>query len=150
MWVISIPAALPDSHHYVVRHFRPNGRQPLRVSWEDAGSKKMRMLLYVFAFAVIGLAVGLIFRKVRPYEAPPSLWISTLIGVIGSLIGGVVTLIILIRRHVPPYDYSYDHVYSDSYASFPTYWISFVIAVLGAVLALVLNRLLTAKQLDSG
>ena len=64
------------------RRFRPTGRQPLRVSWKDAGSKKMRMLLYVFAFAVIGLAVGLIFRKVRPYQAPPSLWISTLIGVI--------------------------------------------------------------------
>jgi uncharacterized membrane protein YeaQ/YmgE (transglycosylase-associated protein family) len=110
----------------------------------------MRMLLYVFAFAVIGLAVGLIFRKVRPYEAPPSIWISTLTGVLGSLIGGVITLMILSRRPVPPYEYLSDHAYSDSYASFPTYWISFVIALVGAVLALVLNRLLTAKPLDSG
>ena len=108
----------------------------------------MRVLIYVFAFAVIGLAIGLIFRTIRSYEAPPSIWISTLVGVIGSLIGGAVTLMILRTRPVPPYEYSYG--YSEAYDSLPTYWISFVIAVLGALLALVLNRLLTAKQLDSG
>lgn len=108
----------------------------------------MRMLLYVFAFAVIGLAVGLIFRKVRSYEVPPSIWISTLVGVIGSLIGGVVTLVILRSRPLPPYDYSYG--YSESYDSLPTYWISFVIAALGAILALIINRLITANRIENG
>ncbi len=103
----------------------------------------MRMLLYVSAFVVIGLLVGLISRRYRPPAAPLSVWISTLLGVIGSLIAGLLTLTILSygRRHVHEIGY-------DSHGlTLPAYWLSLVIAPLGAMLVLALNRLMQARKL---
>ena len=106
----------------------------------------MRMLLYISAFVLIGSVAGLIFRRYRPAAAPPSVWISTLLGVTGSLIAGLLTLTMLsYGGHV--YEIGYDHIYSDSGGlTLPAYWLSLVIAPLGALLVLTLNRLRRASK----
>ena len=109
----------------------------------------MRMLLYVFAFVGTGLLVGLIFRRYQPAAAPPSVWISTLVGVIGSLITGLVTLMVLGHGRSTLYDYGYDRVPGPEGAALPAYWISLFTAPLGALIALIINRLLRARQLRS-
>ena len=62
----------------------------------------------------MGLLVGLGSRRYRPAAAPPSAWISTLLGVIGSLIAVLLTLAMLgyWRRHV--YEIGHDRAYSNS------------------------------------
>ena len=107
----------------------------------------MRMLLYVVAFAGIGLLVGLGSRRYRPAAAPPSAWISTLPGVIDSLVAGLLTLTMLgyWRRHV--HEIGHDRAYSNSDdPALPAYWLSLMIAPLGAVLVLIVTRLIRARN----
>lgn len=110
----------------------------------------MRMLLYVIAFAGIGLLVGLGFRRYRSAAAPPSAWISALLAVIGSVIAGLLTLTMLGYWRPRVYEIGYDPAYSNSDdPALPAYWLSLMIAPLGAVLVLVVTRLVRARKLGT-
>ena len=52
------------------------------------------MIAYIIALALSGLIVGALARLALPGPDPMSIWMTILIGLAGSFIGGLVTLAI--------------------------------------------------------
>jgi uncharacterized membrane protein YeaQ/YmgE (transglycosylase-associated protein family) len=54
----------------------------------------MSVIVYIIALALSGLIVGALARLALPGPDPMSIWMTILIGLAGSFIGGLVTLAI--------------------------------------------------------
>ncbi len=57
------------------------------------------MIGAILAYIVIGLVVGAVARLVVPGPNPMPIWVTILLGIVGSVVGGLITRAILDRGH---------------------------------------------------
>ena len=89
-----------------------------------------------FAYIILGLLAGVIAKAIMPGRDPGGLIITTLLGIVGSVIGGWVGRAF--------FGYGADSV------SEPGFLMSLVLAVGGAVIVLAAYRLIRGRSLAAG
>lgn len=104
-------------------------------------------MLALLGYVLIGLFTGLVAKRAMPLKITDGSFALGLVGMIGSLLGGLaVTLLFSYGRS---YDYWYGYTMvkdaGQAHASgLPAYWISFITALAGALLALSIYKLMRA------
>jgi len=89
------------------------------------------------AYIILGLLAGVIAKAIMPGRDPGGLIITTLIGIVGSIIGGFVGRAL------------FGYGRADS-ASDPGFLMSLVLAVVGAVILLAVYRLIKGRSVTTG
>lgn len=91
----------------------------------------------IIAYIILGLIAGLIAKAIMPGRDPGGLIITTLLGIVGSIIGGFIGNMLL----------GYGRVDSMGDVSQPGFFMSLILAVLGSVIVLALYRLIRGRSL---
>jgi len=89
------------------------------------------------AYIILGLIAGLIAKAIMPGKDPGGLIITTLLGIVGSIIGGFIGSTLL----------GYGRVDSMGDMSRPGFLMSLVLAVVGAIIVLAVYRLIRGRSL---
>ncbi len=89
------------------------------------------------AYIILGLLAGVIAKAIMPGRDPGGLIITTLLGIVGSIIGGFVARTFL------------GYGSADSPGD-PGFFMSLVLAVVGAIVVLAAYRLIRGRGLTSG
>ena len=89
------------------------------------------------AYIILGLLAGVIAKAIMPGRDPGGLVITTLLGIVGAVIGGWIGRTFL------------GYGRADS-ASDPGFIMSLVLAVVGAVILLAVYRLIKGRSVTSG
>ena len=89
------------------------------------------------AYIILGLLAGVIAKAIMPGRDPGGLIITTLLGIVGSIIGGFV------GRSL------FGYGRGDSVTE-PGFLMSLVLAVVGAVIVLAVYRLIRGRSLTAG
>ncbi|HEV2862956.1 MAG TPA: GlsB/YeaQ/YmgE family stress response membrane protein [Pyrinomonadaceae bacterium] len=89
------------------------------------------------AYIILGLLAGVIAKAIMPGRDPGGLIITTLLGIVGSIIGGWVGSML------------FGYGRGDS-VSEPGFLMSLVLAVVGAVIVLAAYRLIRGRGLTAG
>jgi len=91
----------------------------------------------IIAYIILGLIAGLIAKAIMPGKDPGGLIITTLLGIVGSIIGGFIGSTLL----------GYGRVDSIGDVSRPGFLMSLVLAVVGAIIVLAVYRLIRGRSL---
>ena len=91
----------------------------------------------ILAWIIFGLIAGLIAKALMPGKDPGGCIITTLLGIVGAVIGG------FIGRSLLGYGRSTDSV---SDLSEPGFLMSLVLAVVGAIIVLAVYRLISRRN----
>ncbi|HYY55703.1 MAG TPA: GlsB/YeaQ/YmgE family stress response membrane protein [Pyrinomonadaceae bacterium] len=91
----------------------------------------------IIAYIILGLIAGLIAKAIMPGRDPGGLIITTLLGIVGSIIGGFIGSALL----------GYGQVDSVGDVSRPGFLMSLVLAVVGAIVVLAVYRLIKGRSL---
>lgn len=89
------------------------------------------------AYIILGLIAGLIAKAIMPGKDPGGLIITTLLGIVGSIIGGFIGSTLL----------GYGRIDSMGDMSRPGFLMSLVLAVVGAIIVLAVYRLIKGRSL---
>lgn len=89
------------------------------------------------AYIILGLIAGLIAKAIMPGKDPGGLIITTLLGIVGSIIGGFIGSTLL----------GYGRVDSVGDMSRPGFLMSLVLAVVGAIIVLAVYRLIKGRSM---
>jgi uncharacterized membrane protein YeaQ/YmgE (transglycosylase-associated protein family) len=95
-------------------------------------------MLDVIGWIVLGLIAGAIAKAIMPGKDPGGIFITILLGVIGSVLGGFLGRALL----------GYGRVDSAGDVSEPGFLMSLVLAVIGAIVLLAIYRLIKGKGHD--
>ena len=95
-------------------------------------------MLGILAWIVLGLIAGLIAKAIMPGKDPGGAIITTLLGIVGAVIGGYV------GRALLGYGRATDTAGS---LSEPGFLMSLVLAVVGAIIVLAVYRLIKGRSL---
>ena len=95
-------------------------------------------MLGILAWIVLGLIAGLIAKAIMPGKDPGGAIITTLLGIVGAVIGGYV------GRGLLGYGRAADTTGS---LSEPGFLMSLVLAVVGAIIVLAIYRLIKGRSL---
>ena len=87
------------------------------------------------AYIILGLLAGVIAKAIMPGRDPGGLIITTLLGIVGAVIGGWIGRAFLGR--------------ADS-TSDPNFFVSLALAVVGAIILLAVYRLIKGRSITSG
>lgn len=100
-------------------------------------------MLPVLLFAAIGFAAGILAKKFMPGRIPDKTISLGLLGIVGGVAGGLLTLLLFSYGRAQVYLSGYTHVYSDDNgATLPAYWMSPFSAIVGAVLVVAVYKLI--------
>ena len=91
------------------------------------------------AYIILGLLAGVIAKAIMPGRDPGGLIITTLLGIVGSIIGGWVGSML----------FGYGSVDSAGDIARPGFLMSLVLAVVGAVIVLAAYRLIRGRSLTA-
>lgn len=91
----------------------------------------------IIAYIILGLIAGLIAKAIMPGRDPGGLIITTLLGIVGSIIGGFIGSALL----------GYGRIDSVGDVSRPGFIMSLILAVVGAVIVLAVYRLIRGRSL---
>ncbi len=91
----------------------------------------------IIAYIILGLIAGLIAKAIMPGKDPGGLIITTLLGIVGSIIGGFIGNALL----------GYGRVDAMGDVSRPGFFMSLILAVVGAVIVLAVYRLIRGRSL---
>jgi uncharacterized membrane protein YeaQ/YmgE (transglycosylase-associated protein family) len=91
----------------------------------------------IIAYIILGLIAGLIAKAIMPGKDPGGLIITTLLGIVGSIIGGFIGSALL----------GYGRVDSVGDMSRPGFLMSLILAVVGAIIVLAVYRLIRGRSL---
>ena len=94
-------------------------------------------MLAIIGWIVFGLIVGLIAKALMPGKDPGGFIVTTLLGIVGAVIGGWVGSMLL----------GYGNVTESGDVSRPGFIISLVLSIVGAIVVLAAYRLLTGRSL---
>jgi uncharacterized membrane protein YeaQ/YmgE (transglycosylase-associated protein family) len=97
-------------------------------------------MLGILAWIVMGLIAGLIAKAIMPGKDPGGALITTLLGIVGAIIGG------FIGRGLMGYGRTVD---SAGQLSEPGFLMSLVLAVVGAIIILAVYRLIKGRSLQA-
>ena len=89
------------------------------------------------AYIILGLIAGLIAKAIMPGKDPGGLIITTLLGIVGSVIGGFIGSLLL----------GYGRVDSTGDLTKPGFLMSLILAVVGAIIVLAVYRLIRGRSL---
>ncbi|HEV2911862.1 MAG TPA: GlsB/YeaQ/YmgE family stress response membrane protein [Pyrinomonadaceae bacterium] len=89
------------------------------------------------AYIILGLIAGLIAKAIMPGKDPGGLIVTTLLGIVGSIIGGFIGSALL----------GYGRVDSMGDASRPGFLMSLILAVVGAIVVLAVYRLIKGRSM---
>lgn len=92
------------------------------------------------AYIILGLLAGVIAKAIMPGRDPGGLIITTLIGIVGSIIGGWVGSML----------FGYGGADSAGDIARPGFLMSLVLAVVGAVILLAVYRLIRGRGVTTG
>jgi uncharacterized membrane protein YeaQ/YmgE (transglycosylase-associated protein family) len=96
-------------------------------------------MLAVISWIVFGLIAGLIAKAIMPGKDPGGFIITTLIGIVGAVIGG------FIGRAL----FGYGTARDSGDISQPGFLMSLVLAVVGAIVLLAIYRLIARRRLNT-
>lgn len=94
-------------------------------------------MLAIIGWIVFGLIVGLIAKAIMPGKDPGGFIVTTLLGIIGAVIGGWVGSMLL----------GYGSVTDSGDVTRPGFIMSLVLSIVGAIVVLAVYRLLTGRSL---
>ena len=97
-------------------------------------------MLGILAWIVMGLIAGLIAKVIMPGKDPGGVLITTLLGIVGAVIGG------FIGRGLLGYGRTVD---SAGQLSEPGFLMSLVLAIVGAIILLAVYRLIKGRSLQT-
>ncbi len=97
-------------------------------------------MLGILAWIVMGLIAGLIAKAIMPGKDPGGALITTLLGIVGAVIGG------FIGKGLLGYGRTVD---SAGQLSEPGFLMSLVLAIIGAIIILAVYRLIKGKSLQT-
>lgn len=89
------------------------------------------------AYIILGLIAGLIAKAIMPGKDPGGLIITTLLGIVGSIIGGFLGSALL----------GYGRADSAGDLTRPGFLMSLVLAVVGAIIVLAVYRLIKGRSM---
>lgn len=95
------------------------------------------MILAVIGWIVFGLIAGLIAKAIMPGRDPGGFIVTTLLGIVGAVIGGWIGSALL----------GYGHATSSGDVSQPGFIMSLVLSVVGAIIVLAVYRLIVGRSL---
>jgi uncharacterized membrane protein YeaQ/YmgE (transglycosylase-associated protein family) len=94
-------------------------------------------MLAIIGWIVFGLIAGLIAKAIMPGKDPGGFIVTTLLGIVGAVIGGWLGSMLL----------GYGNVTSSGDTSHPGFIMSLVLSVVGAIVVLAVYRLLVGRSL---
>ncbi|CAN5819818.1 GlsB/YeaQ/YmgE family stress response membrane protein [soil metagenome] len=94
-------------------------------------------MLGILVWIILGLLAGLIAKAIMPGKDPGGALITTLLGIVGSVIGGFIAQGLGYGRNVD----------STGDLSEPGFLMSLVLAVIGAIIVLAVYRLIKGRSL---
>lgn len=95
------------------------------------------MILAIIGWIVFGLIAGLIAKAIMPGRDPGGFIITTLLGIVGAVIGGWIGSALL----------GYGDATASGDVTRPGFIMSMVLSVVGAIIVLAVYRLLTGRSL---
>jgi uncharacterized membrane protein YeaQ/YmgE (transglycosylase-associated protein family) len=96
-------------------------------------------MLAVIGWIVFGLIAGLIAKAIMPGKDPGGLIVTTLIGIVGAVLGG------FIGRAL----FGYGTARDSGDVSQPGFLMSLVLAVVGAIVLLAIYRLIAGRRVNT-
>lgn len=96
-------------------------------------------MLAIIGWIVFGLIAGLIAKAIMPGRDPGGLIVTTLIGIVGAVIGG------FIGRAL----FGYGTARDSGDISQPGFLMSLVLAVVGAIVLLAIYRLIAGRKVNT-
>jgi uncharacterized membrane protein YeaQ/YmgE (transglycosylase-associated protein family) len=103
----------------------------------DLKTEGVEMILAVIGWIVFGLIVGLIAKAIMPGRDPGGFIITTLLGIVGAVIGGWVGSALL----------GYGSATASGDVTRPGFIMSLVLSVVGAIIVLAVYRLIVGRSL---
>lgn len=95
------------------------------------------MILAIIGWIVFGLIVGLIAKAIMPGRDPGGFIVTTVLGIIGAVIGGWIGSALL----------GYGHTNSSGDVTQPGFIMSLVLSIVGAIIVLAIYRLIVGRSL---
>ena len=95
-------------------------------------------MLAIIGWIVFGLIVGLIAKAIMPGKDPGGFIVTTLLGIVGAVLGGWIGSMLLGYGNVTE---------SGGGVSQPGFIMSLVLSIVGAIVVLAVYRLLTGRSL---
>jgi uncharacterized membrane protein YeaQ/YmgE (transglycosylase-associated protein family) len=91
----------------------------------------------ILGWIILGLIAGLIAKAIMPGKDPGGVIITTLLGIVGSVVGGFIGRML----------FGYGHATSSGDITEPGVLMSLVLAVVGAIVLLAAYRLISGRSL---
>jgi uncharacterized membrane protein YeaQ/YmgE (transglycosylase-associated protein family) len=95
------------------------------------------MILAIIGWIVFGLIAGLIAKAIMPGKDPGGFIVTTLLGIIGAVIGGWLGSALL----------GYGDATASGDVTRPGFIVSMILSIVGAIIVLAVYRLLTGRSL---
>lgn len=95
------------------------------------------MILAIIGWIVFGLIVGLIAKAIMPGRDPGGFIVTTVLGIIGAVIGGWIGSALL----------GYGHGTASGDVTHPGFIMSLILSVVGAIVVLAVYRLIVGRSL---
>jgi uncharacterized membrane protein YeaQ/YmgE (transglycosylase-associated protein family) len=103
----------------------------------DLKREDVEMILAIIGWIVFGLIVGLIAKAIMPGKDPGGFIVTTLLGIVGAVIGGWVGSALL----------GYGDATASGDVTRPGFIMSLVLSVVGAIIVLAVYRLIAGRSL---
>ncbi len=108
-------------------------------------------MLLLLGYILIGLFAGYTSKFIMPGKVPDKAFSLALLGMIGSIIGGLLVFMLFSygRTHAYLYGFTYLYPTENSGVTLPAFWLSLFSAASGAVLILAVYKLIRGKWSDA-